>query len=209
MAKFFAIYTNVNITEKPDWLDSFRSKYDLEYHADTDTFDIPYEAHITLTQPRFITDYEATKLRAELTKFFKDYSGKIEVEFSGLHLDRQDANDNGCIMVDSTDRDELSKLQSKMLDFVSENDNFCDIMHKAYEDNFIPHLTIGRDLSKGKFDDAIAGLPDEIRIKATVSEVILAIVPDESAAERKDPKNLTIYHISNNLTKIEAIRLYS
>jgi 2'-5' RNA ligase len=195
--KFFAIYTNVNITEKPDWLDGFRNKYDLEYHADTDAFDVPYDAHITLTQPRFITDYEATKLRAELTKFFDNYNGGIEVRFSGLHLDRQDSNDNGCIMVDSTDRDELSKLQSKMLNFVSENDNFCNITHKPYEDNFTPHLTIGRDLSKARFDKAISELPGKIQIKATISEVILAVVPDESAAERKDPKNLTVYQISN------------
>ena len=139
---FFAIYTNVNITEKQDWLDGFRSKYDLEYHADTDTFYVPYDAHITLTQPRFIIDSETALLKTELTKFFDNYSGKIEIEFSGLHLDRQDTNDNGCIMVDSTNSDELSKLQSKMLNFVRKNDNFCDIMHKAYEDDFIPHLTI-------------------------------------------------------------------
>ena len=195
--KFFAIYINVEITEKPDWLDGFRNKYDLEYHADTDTFDVPYDAHITLTQPRFITDSEATILRTELTKFFENYSGKIEIEFSGLHLDRQDATDNGCIMLDSTNKDELSKLQLKMLNFVRENNSFCDITHKPYEDNFIPHLTIGRDLSKSRFDKAISELPDKIQIKATVSEVILAVVRDESAAERKDPKNLTVYHLSN------------
>lgn len=195
--KLFAIYTNVNITEKPDWLDGFRSKYDLEYHADTDTFDVPYDAHITLTQPRFITDSDAAKLRTELTNFFKDYSNKIEVEFSELHLDRQDAINNGCIMVDSVNIDELSKLQSKMRDFVSGNSDFCDIKHKSYEDNFIPHLTIGRDLSKTRFDKALSELPDEIRIKATINEVILAVIPDESATERKDPKNLTVYRISN------------
>lgn len=195
--KFFAIYTNVNITEKPDWLDGFRSKYDLEYHADTDTFDVPYEAHITLTQPRFISEDKATKLRDNLKKFFNDYSGKIEVEFSKLHLDRQDINSNGCIMVDSSKKDELSKLQLKMLDFIKENNNFCNITHKPYEENFIPHLTIGRDLSKTRFDKAISELPSKIQIKATICEVILAVVRDETAAERKDPKNLTVYHLSN------------
>jgi|GEM_PF-742006 len=195
--KFFAIYTNANITEEPDWLDGFRSKYDLEYRADTDTFDVPYEAHITLTQPRFITDSEATKLRTELAKFFDNYNREIEVEFSEIYLDIQDANENGCIMIDSTNKYEFSKLQSRMLNFVIENDNFCNIKHKAYEDEFIPHLTIGRDLSKARFDNAVSELPDKIQIKATINEVILAVVPDESAAERKDPKNLTIYHLSN------------
>ncbi len=193
--KFFAIYTNVDITEKPDWLDSFRNKYDLEYHPDTNTFDVPYEAHITLTQPRFITDSKANKLKADLTKFFSKFNKKIELEFSRLHLDRQDDTKNGCIMVDTKNKDELSKLQIEMLDFIKENNNLCNMEHKIYEDDFTPHLTIGRDLSKDRFDEAITELPNEIIIKSTISEVILAVVPNESAAERTNPKNLTIYRM--------------
>jgi len=134
--KYFAIYTNVEITEKPAWLDDFRNKYDLEYHVDTNAFSAPCNAHMTLTQPRFINDCEAGKLRTKMTNFFSNYSKEINVEFSNLHLDRQDTTNNGCIMIDSIKNNILTKLQLDMLNFVNKNNNLCDITHKSYEDNF-------------------------------------------------------------------------
>ncbi|MDK2898849.1 MAG: hypothetical protein PWQ10_36 [Patescibacteria group bacterium] len=99
-------------------------------------------------------------------------------------------------MIDSIDKNELSKLQSKILNFVSKNNNFCDITHKSYEDNFIPHLTIRRDLSKAKFDNAISELPYRIQIKTAVDKVILAVVPNKDTTEQK-PKE------SDNLSFIK------
>ncbi|MCX6728641.1 MAG: hypothetical protein NTV39_02650 [Candidatus Saccharibacteria bacterium] len=195
--KISAIYTTVHLVKKPAWLDKFRNQYDLEYNKDTCRLeDEPYDMHITLTQPRFVGDEYAIQLKKVLGNYFKNNKiGKIKLEFAGMYLDRQDEIDNGCIMVNASKIDELLKLQLKMRDFVKNNNDFCDIKHKAYEDNFIPHLTIGRDLSKLRFDKALQDLPQGIRIEAEVSEIILAIVRDESSAERKNPKNLTVFKL--------------
>lgn len=98
-------------------------------------------------------------------------------------------------MLDSINTIEISELQLKMRDFIKNYNNFCDLKNKAYETNFIPHLTIRRSLSKIRFDSAIYELPDKITIKATISEIILAIVNNNNADEQQNLKSLTIFKI--------------
>jgi len=194
--KFFAIYTTVKIINKPDWLDDFRSKFDLEYNTDTGCYDDPYEMHITLTQPRYISDGDIQMLKVKLNELFeRNDTDKLDVEFSDWHLDRQDTTSKGCIMIKSSEYRKLSNLQRQILEIIGNNHNFLETKYEAYEKNFIPHLTIGRDLSKERYDSAISMLPKSVLVKAEVDNIILAIVKDKSTAERNNPNNLNVYRL--------------
>lgn len=193
--KFFAIYTTVKIINKPDWLDDFRSKFDLEYNPETGHYDDPYEMHITLAQPRFISDNDAQMLKTKLEELFNNNNniGNLDVDFSDWHLDRQDETNNGCIMIKSPEYAKLSNLQQQLLEIIGNNHNYLEPKYEKYEKNFIPHLTIGRDLSRERYDSAISMLPKSVLIKAEVDNIVLAIVKDKSTAERNNPNNLNVY----------------
>lgn len=185
--KFFAIYTKVEITNEPSWLNKFRGKY-LG----------PYDFHVTLKQPCFIKDEETEKLKNKVDKYFKNISiNNIGVDFSKFVFRKPDSLDDGCIMISSSNQKDLLKLQNNLVNCLEDYKDYRDPRTKKYEENFIPHITIGCDLSLGKFNKAVSELPQKTKINAVIDEVVLAIVADDSEDERKNPKNLTNYQLSH------------
>lgn len=183
--KIFAVYTNLKFVDKPAWLDDFRAKYDK-----------PYEFHITLTQPRIIDEKDIDALKLTLSKYFSEGIRCVNLNFSQPYLDPQDENGEGCIMLEARSegidnlQEHLSKLVSK------KHTHFLKTKYTEYEKNFVPHITIGRGLSKGNFQKAASELPTIINVPCIVDEIILAIVQNHGPEERKDPNNLTFYRLS-------------
>lgn len=183
--KFFAIYTKVKIINEPEWLNKFRGKY-LG----------PYDFHVTLKQPCFVEDRDVEKLKDIVRQYFKNTSiNKIGVNFSNFVFRKPDSSDDGCIMVSSSNQKDLLKLQNNLINCLEEYKDYRDLRTKDYEENFVPHITIGGDLSLGKFKKAVSELPSKTKVNAVIDEVVLAIVSDDSEAERKNPKNLTTYQL--------------
>ncbi len=184
--KFFAIYTNATIVNKPEWLDSFRAKYDISYAE-----------HFTLTQPRYIRECDIENLKQAITKYFeRNKFQAFTITCDVPHLDRQDATNDGCVMIAAQESQQLKNLQQDLVAVIGTGYEFRDHKYVSYEKEFVPHITIARDLSRNIFEAATAELPSDLTITVDVSEVTLAIVADESAEERMSPENLTTFKLS-------------
>ena len=184
--KTFAIYTIVNIKRKPKWLDAFRAKYDD-----------PYEFHVTLKQPSFIENESLSELKDKVIKFFKEKQiKKIKVNFSKVILDEPASDSEGTIMIGATEKKALSKLQKDLVSYLKNYNAYCDPQSKAWEENFVPHITIGRDLQKQRFNQAVSELPEKVIVQTVIDEIVLAIVPNDNPEERINPKNLTVFYLA-------------
>lgn len=92
--KIFALYTNVTLTKKPEWLDAFLEKYQ------------PRGLHVTLIQPRTIEENDTEVLKQKVSQFISEHSGPINVVFDELIYNKKEA---GAILVCARNADTLMK----------------------------------------------------------------------------------------------------
>lgn len=182
--KIFAIYTSVTVLEKPYWLDGFKRE-----------FGDPAEYHITLVQPRFVNDTQIPALTEQVERCIRSTAaGKIPVTFSEPVLDRGEPG-NGCIMVAAREPSRIRELRDALIAELSGFDDYVQDKYRVYEDDFMPHITIGCDLDTARFDQAAARLPENVLVSAVVEEVVLAVVADQSAEERTNPDNQRRFYL--------------
>jgi 2'-5' RNA ligase len=163
----FAIYTNIILTEKPEWLEEFKNKHNQ----------IKYDDHITLIQPRKVTEREIDEIKTILTSFFKDQTCKqISLTFDRIDIDETGVEENdGCILV-LTDNQHVIDLQKALLGLLSEYKEYLTPKTEVYEKDFRPHITIVDNLNKERFQLAKADLSGDIVIKGIIAKVILGVV---------------------------------
>lgn len=184
--KIFAVYAKVELTQKPDWLDDFRAKYDE-----------PYEYHVTLKQPCVIEEDLVSEIKAKLNTFFsnlKTPNHRILLTFDSLNVP-MNVPDDICIMINATKVDEIYKLQKSVLSTLTEYNSYLDIKYKAYEENFNPHITIGRKLNQQSYAMASKELKDNYICEGTITQVVLGVVQNDNPTEANDPNNQTVYNL--------------
>src|ERR1035437_6657219 len=182
--KMFSINAKVNLTQKPSWLDDFRSKYDK-----------PYEWHVTLKQACIILDDQVSIIKDKLDKLFSD----IKTAPISLTVDKLDVSkipDHICIMIKTTDNIEIGKLQKNILSVLSEYNKYHKEKYRAYEENFNPHITIARSLNEQSYEMAMKDLKEDYVCKGTINQVRLIVVDNtDDAYEVNDPANQTVYNL--------------
>jgi len=184
--KIFAVYAKVELTKKPNWLDDFRSKYDE-----------PYEYHVTLKQPCVIEEDLIPEIKAKLNTFFsnlKTPNHKMVLTFNSLNVPMVSPDDI-CIMINATKVDEIKELQKNILSTLSEYNSYLDIKYKAYEENFQPHITIGRKLDQQSYAMASKELKDDYICEGVITQIILGVVQNDNPTEANDPNNQTVYNL--------------
>ncbi|MFZ2523318.1 MAG: 2'-5' RNA ligase family protein [Minisyncoccia bacterium] len=184
--KIFVVYAKVKLTKKPEWLDGFRSKYDK-----------PYEYHITLKQPCVLEDAEVPEVKAKLSSLFsslKISENKIILTFNSLKV-YSELPENTCIMINSESNAELNELQKSILSALGEYKKYFKEKYKKYEEPFIPHITIGRVLDEKAYAEASEVLKQDYTCEGVVSEVVLAVVQNNTVDEVNDPNNQTVYKL--------------
>ena len=184
--KVFAVYAKVELTKKPDWLDNFRRKYDE-----------PYEYHITLKQPCIIEDGFVPEIKNKLNRLFSDLKNpnhKMVLTFDSLNIPMA-AQYDICIMINATKVDEIKELQKCILSALCEYSSYLDIKYKAYEENFQPHITIGRNLNEQSFLSASKDLKQDFACEGAVTEIVLGVVENDTATEASDPNNQTVFYL--------------
>lgn len=182
--KIFAIYSNVNLTNKPDWLDEFREKYDK-----------PYEFHITLKQPCYIDENQISELKDKIKNFFDNINmskNKLEIIFDELLLDKD--REEMTIMLKANDQSELIKIQKDLNNHLGEYKQYLKPKYQNYEENFIPHITIARNLTEPQELEAMKYLQKGFVCKGEINSVVLSIVNNNTLEEAKNPKNQNIYY---------------
>lgn len=181
--KIFAIYTNLRIADRPLWFDDFRTKYDESW-----------DLHLTLIQPRYIDESTLDTLKQTVTDFFAaEELHKIPLYFHNVTTGQDDSGVD--IMVQATPNDRLIELQRKLRALLSEYSNFVNSQSEAYEVNFNPHITIGRSLSRKRYDAAKAYLQTGCPLAGTIEEVVLSTVNEMTTDEAKAASNQVVYNL--------------
>lgn len=140
--KIFAIYTDINLLDKPSWFDEFRRKYDKSW-----------KLHLTLIQPRYIDESDIEALKQKVGDFL------ISAELAGIPLFFNDPivskDDDGIdIFLYPAPVTALITLQKQLRNVLVEYNNFVNLQSKEYEIDFKPHITIGRSLTEVRYAEA-------------------------------------------------------
>lgn len=183
--KIFAVYTNVELTKQPPWFDEFRQK-----------FDQPWDLHVTLKQPCFVEEGSINDLKQQLSQHFsagQAGSNTLSVCFDGIVTGDKD-QDGVTIMLRVKDSKELIDLQKDLLSVIPKYD-YVKPHHQAYEQNFDPHITIGRDLSDQQYAEASEYLRSGCSCGGIIQRIVLAVVNQDTVEEGTNPDNQTIYSL--------------
>jgi len=184
--KIFVVTADVELTNKPVWLDDFRRRYDEDY---------PY--HITLKQPCYIESQEADDIKNKLDNLFSNLhmeSHEIALNFNKLNKS-MDVPGDGCIMIDTAKGGQIDKLQSEVVSVLSKYKNYYKPEYQRYEEQFQPHITIARDLDEQTYAKAVAELKEDYACTGRVKKIIFTVVKNYGPEEARDPKNQTIYRL--------------
>lgn len=183
--KVFAIYTDVNLIKKPQWLDVFREKYDK-----------PYNFHITLKQPCFIDEEKITDLKLKVNTFFEEINvpnHQIELVFDKL-ITSMDV-DGATLMLKVSNVELLTQIQKSLCSSLKEYSNYVKQKYQGYEENFEPHITIARNIPNLQQDKVMGHFKGDYVCEGIVSNIILAVVNEITPEEAKNPLNQTIYSL--------------
>lgn len=187
--KIFAIYCNIQLTKKPDWLDDFKNKYNYSY-----------DYHITLKQPTYIEEDEIKNVQNILSNIFNELkipNGQISLTFNKVITDT-DKQGKSLIMLNAEENGEINALQKKIVLALKNYSNFFYPESEKWENGFNPHITIADELNDNQLKQAMDDIGNNVECEAVVKEVVLSLVSDMSAEEANNPENKTIYKLTNS-----------
>lgn len=180
--KQFLVTAELDLSQKPDWLDNFRKKYDE-----------PYVFHITLKPGTLVQESDIPKLKKTIQGIIKNYN-PLEIEFNNIVFSNNSPT-GICIMIPAEENTELKKLQKNLLLSLSAFGELEKIHHKPFDENFWPHLTIGRRLSKNLADNAKKEIGQDSKCKARIFKIVLTIVENMNVEDLSKPRNKTIFNL--------------
>lgn len=182
--KIFVVTADVELTSRPEWLDDFRNRYDK-----------PYQYHITLKQPCSVNENQVGEIKDKLATLFStsQSSQKIDLKFDELKVSN-DALGEICIMLNSSNN-AVRQLQKNIVDTLSQFTNYYKPEYQTYEKQFVPHITIARDLGGHKPQEARKELERDYSCEGKIEKVILTVVDNFGPEEANDSRNQTIYNL--------------
>ena len=183
--KIFALYTNLNLIEKPVWLDEFRSK-----------FDEPWDFHITLKQPCYIAEEDIPKMKSLLDSFLASghqWDASTPVILDALRYDTDE--DGTVIMLDMQNAGALQEFQKKLCSVLGTYSQYVKPYYQGYEEDFRPHITIGRDLLGDRYAEAMKYLENGCYCEGIIDQLGMTMVNNMSVGEATNPANQTFYKL--------------
>lgn len=182
--KIFAVYSVVELIKKPAWLDDFRKKYDK-----------PYDLHITFKQPCWVDEGQVEDLKNKLAVLINFQKiGALELRFDRIVISTESDGKN-CVMIAATENERLRDLQKKVVEALYEYRNYVEAKNEAYENNFMPHITIGREVDSKKWKEQEESIVDDCVCEGKVSEIILSVVNEITVEEAKNLGNMSIFKL--------------
>ena len=181
--KIFAIYSNIYLTNKPDWLDEFRKKYDK-----------PYEFHITLKQPCYVEEDKIPELKEIVLNFINSStisSKTIEIIFNEVVFDK---DEEGTTIMIKANNESLTQIQKNLCASLLDYTDYVKPKYKNYEENFVPHITIARNLSEAQEGEAIKYLQNGFLWGGEINSFVLSVVSENTPEEAKNPANQNLYY---------------
>lgn len=182
--KIFALYFKILLTKKPEWLDKFIKKY----------FE-PVDLHVTLIQPRYIDERQIDVLKAKVAEIVNKTIIENEdkkVNFKDLVVDKE-SDGTYTFMLNCHNNDFLIAFQEELKLALKDHSEYVDNVTEEYEINFKPHLTIAVNLDEQKREEAAEYFTAGYEFEGQFGNLVLLIVNDQSAEERNNEKNMTIF----------------
>lgn len=171
----FAVYFEIELLKKPSSFDLYFSKYNPP-HTDI---------HITLIQPRVISESQVASVFALVKKF--STSNQITTADKVFEtkecLVDQELQDKNTVMF-SIESDGMSKFQSALRTLFSDGFTYKDIKNKNYEYNFVPHITLGSDIPNEEVVTIKQDL-EEGGLKGIIKNITLVFEDSEIGITRK------------------------
>jgi len=178
---FFQISADFELKSKPDWLDDFRSKYDL-----------PYDYHITFKAKTHFRSEDIERLKAE-TKLMAARHQPITVDFDELSI--APTSKGWCIMIKARPNEGLLKFQKEISEIFSKYGEIISEERASYEKDFKPHITIARHLTDEQLEKAKSELKDDLTCNAIIKDLVLATVENDVSEQWSKPENRKFYKL--------------
>lgn len=185
--KIYSIAATINLENKPRWLDDFRKKYDK-----------PYDFHLTFQNSCTIESSKVTALKQNLKQFFLSHplKEKPTLVFDRVYSDPEDPEGATIMLKPSKSPTKIMEFQKRLLSAMEKYQNYLEPQNKIYDQNFVPHMTIARDLSLEKYQVALAELPRKIQCTGNISSVTLYLVDTPNLTEVNNPNNQTTFYFT-------------
>ncbi len=186
--KRFAIYSKVDLLEKPVWLDAFYKKYSPTSSG----------YHVTLKQSCYIHEEDISNVKARLVALCN--SGpvpdhEIILNFNDLVLDEGEGGELKTIMINAEYQPSIHKLQKDILKALSNYREYVHPESEAWEESFKPHITIASDINRTQYEYALKELGNNYACTGVMKDISLIIVEKMVPAEADKIKNQTIYRL--------------
>ena len=181
--KMFSITFELELSQKPDWLDDFRKKYDH-----------PYEYHITLKTKSYFDEKDLKEIKTKLSEISK-VTNKIKINFEKLRIDL--STKGWCIMIDAEENRELMGFQKYISSEFAKYGEHVDENSAKYEKDFHPHITIARKMDKDTCDKAESELVNDTHCEGIIKDLVLAVVDEDLSENWSAEKNRTIFKLKN------------
>ena len=182
--KIFYVTADFELSEKPSWLDSFRTKYDD-----------PYGYHITLKQATYFEESQLNEIE-ETTKKIAANIPPLQVSFNELFINKTPKGH--VIMIKAEPNTKLTALQKELREKLSVFGDVIAAYYKVYEEHFEPHITIARHLSDEKPEKKKKNLGEDSICAATISHIFLKTNTIDRESE-VTPEYVTSFILKNTL----------
>lgn len=184
--KIFALYSKVELIERPDWFDAFYAKYNqsLVYH-------------VTLKQSCYLEEVRVKEVKEGLSKFFVSEpvpEHEVVLTFNELVLDDR-ASETKTIMLNAELDPRIYKLQQGILSVLDDYKQYVYPESRLWEQNFKPHITIASDISAACYEEALKELKQPYTCKGLIQDVSLVIVERMVPEEADKPENQVVYFL--------------
>ncbi|MDD5731949.1 MAG: 2'-5' RNA ligase family protein [Patescibacteria group bacterium] len=176
---FFQISADFDLKSKPEWIDSFRLKYDL-----------PYDYHITFKTTTNFNDEDFENLNIGLKEVLEKYKPFVVI-FDELFI--APAPSGWCIMIKAKHNEDLFKLQKEIVERFSKFGTHPSKQKEEFEKNFDPHITIARHLSDEQLEQAKGELKDDLTCEALIDSTTLTTTKGDTFEEWSKPENRKFY----------------
>lgn len=182
--KIFAVYLKINLTERPDWFDEFRSLYSPRSIL-----------HITLVQPRYIQENDIESVKEKVAQVLSEFvftEDDKKIIFDATDIEK-DADGDSSFLWFIQENKLIVNLQKRLVEELKNFSKYCNEVTKQYESNFKPHMTVTDAIQNRA--EVVELLSRDQKCAGVLTELALPIVKDKSIEETENPKNILLFKL--------------
>lgn len=161
MKLYLFVRADLRLIKKPEWLDAFRESYDEIF---------PY--HISLKRAVEVSKSDQQLIEKKVADITKDFK-PFEVRFKELFFGKTKFGNT--IMIRAENVPQLHALRDRVFESFKKYNTYIQPEHKAFDEDFNPHITIARHLSDEQLLEAKKEIQKPLEVVAKIDSLNFAI----------------------------------